>query len=242
MKKLSIDFKRKIISLTSSISLHLIVFVIILLAEANIDQSLTRYRQIIILESMNLDNQEKLFVNEKTENIEQKKILEKTESANIENTTDNDIITLKSDEILVDSLDLVQIYSEKTLNLSLKYPAGWVFIDQNKNNKLDGVTFWSAEGIYQPPPYIHLEVVDKDYFDERRFKFKVNQFNCIWYFNDPKKLENQITQEVYIRTEGDEDFKLKLIIRGEEQFKDFQPRFFAIIKSLKWESNRLLDF
>ena len=61
------------------------------------------------------------------------------------------------DEI-VDTTLLEQLYSEQTLNVRVKYPAGWKFIDQNNNGKLDGVTFWAAAVNYNPPPYIHLEV------------------------------------------------------------------------------------
>ncbi len=42
-----------------------------------------------------------------------------------------------------DTTSLQQIYSESTLNVTIKYPVGWTFIDQNLDKKLDGVTFWS---------------------------------------------------------------------------------------------------
>ena len=68
-----------------------------------------------------------------------------------------------------DTTLLEQLYSEQTLNVRVKYPAGWKFIDQNNNGKLDGVTFWATTGNYNPPPYIHLEVKEKYLFSENRF-------------------------------------------------------------------------
>jgi len=54
------------------------------------------------------------------------------------------------------------------------------------------------------------------------------------YYNDPEELADQVSQIVYLRTSTDEDFSIKLIIKGSEAFKSFQPRFFAIIKSFKF--------
>ena len=47
-------------------------------------------------------------------------------------------------------------------------------------------------------------------------------------------MQGYITQIFYIRTEDDEDFRLKLMIKGEVQFKSFQPRFWAILKSFSF--------
>ena len=49
--------------------------------------------------------------------------------------------TLSFTDIIADTTNLDQIYNEPTLNVSIKYPRGWTFIDQNKNKKLDGITF-----------------------------------------------------------------------------------------------------
>jgi len=76
-------------------------------------------------------------------------------------------------EIKADTTQLDQLYKESTLNVSVKYPKGWTFIDQRKRKKLDGVTFWAADGVNDPPPYIHLEVVEKYLFNEKKFRFKM---------------------------------------------------------------------
>ncbi len=133
-----------------------------------------------------------------------------------------------------DTTKLHQIYSETTLNVRVRYPAGWVYIDQDVKNQLDGVTFWMASGTFNPPPYVHLEVKEKYLFNPSRFKYSTKMDNFIAYYNDPEELEGQVSQLVYIRTESDEDYSIKLIMRGEEAFKAFQPEFFGMVKSFKF--------
>ena len=136
--------------------------------------------------------------------------------------------------INADTSHLDQIYKEPTLNVTIKYPAGWTYVDQDLRNKLDGVTFWSNLGNYTPPPYVHLEVKDKDLFSASRYKFKLKMNGYTIYYNIPEKLEGQISQTFYIRTNSDEDFSFELIMEGEEAFKSFQPVFFGMIKSFKF--------
>jgi hypothetical protein len=133
-----------------------------------------------------------------------------------------------------DTAGLVQIYSEKTLNVKIKYPVGWTFVDQDRHNKLDGVTFWANNGIFNPPPYIFLEVKEKYLFNPSRFKFITKLENSIAYYNDPEELEGQVSQIFYIRTETDEDYSIKLIMNGRDTFLAFQPIFFAMIKSFNF--------
>lgn len=233
MKKIIKENKREIISLAISIALHLIFIALIIISGISSNQLPRINRQLITLELVQSDNQPELKPAEKeiSDNAQQLQQLIK------ENKTDltNNVI-LDPEEILADTTNLDQIYAEETLNLSIKYPRGWTYIDQNRKNKLDGVTFWSLEGIYNPPPYIHLEVVEKYLFNPNRYKYKARQFNCEWYFNDPVNIEGQISQEIYVRTDSKEDFVVKLIMKGEEQFKSFQSKFFAIVKSLSWSS------
>jgi hypothetical protein len=134
-------------------------------------------------------------------------------------------------EIIADTSDLRQIYSEPTLNVRLRYPNGWTYIDQNIKDKLDGVTFWSLSGSSNPPPYIHLEVKEKYLFNPARFRYKTELNGSTAYYNDPEELSSQVSQVVYIRTDSDEDYSIKLILNGREAFKSFQPVFFSIVKS-----------
>jgi hypothetical protein len=137
-------------------------------------------------------------------------------------------------DINADTTTLDQLYSEQTLKVRVKYPAGWTFIDQNVGEKLDGVTFWALTKEFNPPPYIHLEVKDKYLFSESRFKYRKDYRNFSIYYNDPEELEGQVTQIIYIRTDTDEDYSLKLIMKEREAFKRFQPRFFGMVKSFKF--------
>jgi len=232
MKKITKEYRRKIISLAISIALHLIFFALIIISGISSNQLPKINRQLITLESVQSENKSELKPVEENITEDSKQLNQPTE----ENKSDlNNTVVINPEEIIADTTNLDQVYAEKTLNLSIKYPRGWTYIDQNKKNKLDGVTFWSVEGIYNPPPYIHLEVVEKYLFNPNRFKYKAKQFNCEWYFNDPINLEGQISQEIYIRTETDEDFIVKIIMVGNEQFRSFQPKFYAIVKSLDFK-------
>lgn len=137
-------------------------------------------------------------------------------------------------DINADTTQLDQLYKESTLNVSIKYPRGWTFIDQNVKDKLDGVTFWASDGLFNPPPYIHLEVKEKYYFNEQHYKYQIEYDNYIAYYNDPEIIENYYIQNVYLRTKISEDFNIKLMMVGEDAFKSFQPRFFGMIKSFNF--------
>lgn len=165
---------------------------------------------------------------------DEKKLLEKQKTNQIEESK-----TINFSDIKVDTTNLDQIYSEPTLNISIKFPKGWSFIDQNKKKKLDGVTFWANDGSYNPPPYIHLEVVDKDMFNEQRYSYKMDLEKFRAYYNDPEEMQGYVTQIIYIRTDDDEDFKLKLMLKGENEFKLFRPRFWAILKSFNFGNSLL---
>lgn len=148
--------------------------------------------------------------------------------------TVQELKTVSFSDVTADSTNLDQVYTESTLNVSIKYPKGWTFIDQNKKKKLDGVTFWASDGQYNPPPYIHLEVVSKDMFIEKRFFYKMELEKYLAYYNDPEEMQGYMTQIIYIRTGNNEDFRLKLMMKGKTEFYSFQPRFWAILKSFKF--------
>ena len=183
----------------------------------------------------------KEYIQQKSEDLksEIEKNVNEQKEINEEKKTDviNEIKSLSFSDIIADTTNLDQMYSEPTLNVSIKYPKGWTFIDQNKKNKLDGVTFWENDGQYNPPPYIHLEVVDKDMFIEKRFSYKMDLEHCKAFYNDPEEMQGYITQFFYIRTEDEEDFRLKLMMKGEKEFKAFQSRFWAILKSFNFGSS-----
>ncbi len=233
MKKLTSDKQRRLLSLFSSVFLHLIFFALIIVSGISSNQLSKINRQMITIESVQVEKESEPVNG--TEKINDKSEAENAQNQILEEISEGNQILVNEKDLIADTTELDQIYSERTLNLSLKYPKGWTFIDQTKKNKLDGVTFWSVEGIYNPPPYIHLEVVEKYLFNPDRYKYKVKQFDSELYFNDPENIEGQVSQEIYIKTEGEVDFIIKLIMKGEEQFRQFQSKFFAIAKSLKWD-------
>ena len=156
-----------------------------------------------------------------------------------EQTTEavQELKTVSFSDVIADTTNLDQVYTESTLNVSIKYPKGWTFIDQNKKKKLDGVTFWASDGQYNPPPYIHLEVVSNDMFIEKRFSYKMELEKYLAYYNDPEEMQGYMTQIFYIRTGNDEDFRLKLMMKGKNEFYSFQPKFWAILKSFNFGSS-----
>jgi hypothetical protein len=148
-------------------------------------------------------------------------------------TEDKSINFVSLSNLKADTTNLDQLYKESSLNLSIKYPNGWTFLDQNRNRKLDGVTFWAANVSYSPPPYIHLEVVDRYLFNEKRYKHQIKLNDCTAFYNDPEELAGQVNQSFYLHTDSDEDYIIKLIINGRQNFDSFQPEFLAILKSFR---------
>ncbi|MGE5399078.1 MAG: hypothetical protein ACM3S2_01655 [Ignavibacteriales bacterium] len=136
-----------------------------------------------------------------------------------------------------DSSGLGQVYQESTLKVRLRYPFGWVFVDQQRKKKLDGITFWAGGGNYNPPPYIHVEVVEKYLFNPEQYRHRYDFDGFTGYYNDPQEMENQVSQTIYIRTGDDEDYSIKLIMNGKEAFNQFQPVFFAMVRSFRFGSS-----
>lgn len=170
-------------------------------------------------------------INPTEEKETESKILE-SKNEKVQESSAN--VTLNFLDQNADTTSLEQIYSESTLNVSIKYPAGWTFLDQNVNKKLDGVTFWANISNINPPPYVHLQVCDKDLFNESKYKHNLPLRQAVIYFNDQENLANYVSQTFYFRTEKDEDFSLKLTIKGEKEFSSFAPIFYAMLKSFKF--------
>jgi hypothetical protein len=183
----------------------------------------------------------KEFVNPKANMMEEQMdepINQEQPLPNEQNTeTVQELKTVSFSDIIADTTNLDQVYTESTLNVSIKYPKGWTFIDQKKKKKLDGVTFWASDGQYNPPPYIHLEVVSNDMFIEKRFSYKMELEKYQAYYNDAEEMQGYMTQIIYIRTGNDEDFRLKLMMKGKTEFFSFQPKFWAILKSFNFGSS-----
>lgn len=229
------DFLRGGGSFILSVFLHIVVFLLsaFLLSLLDNRQTLSSgYVEVTTVRGISLPEktEEKSEEGIKDENIPAETIEEKVKSE--DNSVSAGYLDMRTSGF--DSTSLNQVYRESTLNLNIKYPVGWVFLDQQVKKKIDGITFWAAQGNYDPPPYIHVEVLEKYLFNENRYKYHYDFRDFTGYYNDPVEMDNQVTQVVYIRTDDDEDFSIKLIMKGKDQFKSFQPVFFAMIKSFRF--------
>lgn len=227
-------FNRFNLSLLASLIMHsLLFFAVLFILNPGFDRPMVNPDYVEMLLPSPSFEQEKNKSQEKNENeIGTEK--NKQSSEEFVDDYENEGGYYNFTDINADTTMLDQLYSEQTLNVRVKYPAGWTFIDQKVGDKLDGVTFWGLTREFRPPPYIHLEVKDKYLFSESRFKYKKEYRNFTIYYNDPEELEGQVTQVIYIRTETDEDYSLKLIMKEREAFRKFQPRFFGMVKSFKF--------
>jgi hypothetical protein len=228
--KYKLDYLKWIKNLFFSTGIHFLLFLAALIIVNFQNDRLKVNPNYFFLETKQF---EKTYANTNDQSVlNQQEITETLSSGTLQENNQTKFISFS--EIKADTTQLDQLYKESTLNVSIKYPKGWTFIDQRKRKKLDGVTFWDVDGVNDPPPYIHLEVVEKYLFNEKKFRHKIELKNCVAYYNDPEELAGQISQIVYLRTSTDEDFSIKLIMKGREVFKSFQSRFFAIIESFKF--------
>lgn len=225
-----------IFSFAGSIVLHLIVLVIAVLFLKFSEENF-RPPGYAVITSINLNYIKPRLNNE---NIQDKNKLIPGVSSDRNNLLPEKSLESyfsKIEETGFDSTNLEHIYKEPTLNVRIKYPAGWTYVDQQISNKLDGITFWSIDNSFNPPPYVNIEVVDKYLFNPAKYKYRYKFKNFEGFYNGPEEMEGQVSQQIYVRTNDDEDFIIKLIVNGKENFNMFQPVFFAMINSFRFGSS-----
>ncbi len=234
---MKLNINNYIISFFASIFIHFILLLLFnfILTDFhfNINKSTPTSNILIAQVVSSFNSNSKMIEQNKEELSNAEKINNETP---LENNIDNQeqintSLNLNENIENADTTLLEQIYHESTLNVKIKYPLGWTYIDQNVNNKLDGITFWFSNSSNGILPYVHLEVKEKDYFDAQRFKYKTKMNKYEAFYNDPEELENQYSFVVYIRTKTKEDYVIKLIVNGEEPFKQYQNVFWAMLKS-----------
>jgi hypothetical protein len=224
----------KLISLSASVLIHLLLFILAAYSFKITTEKSTAGKSYVQIRTG------EFIYNLKSQRINNKKETVTDKQEKIKKISDKKIPDLKNNTnifLLSDTAGLYQVYKESTLDVSIRYPIGWTYIDQDLREKLDGVTFWAANSIYSPPPYIHIEVKDKYLFSPKRYKYSIKTDDYTAYYNDPEELSGQVSQEVYIRTGIDEDFSIKLIMKGMDSFKTFQPVFFGMIKTFKFDNS-----
>lgn len=224
--------KRISFNLLLSIVLHLLILMIFSLIDyLNIKDDSLEEDYL----SFNLDNSEQTDLisdySKEQKNEKEERNIDQSLSNNIE--SENSLLLYDSLFQVIDSTGLDSIYKDDTRGISIKFPLGWRFLDQKINSKFDGVTFWPSNEGSDNIPYIHLEVVEKDFFNIRRYEFNSKHSDVIWYYNLPEKIDDYVNFEIYIKTQKDVDYKIKLIVKGLTNFETFQPKFLAMLRSLK---------
>ena len=73
----------------------------------------------------------------------------------------------------------------------------------------------------------------KDLFESLREEIK----NAELFYNEPEEMEGEVTQIVYIKTKEEYDYSIKLTIKGFDNFLQYKPVFFGMIKSFKFGSS-----
>lgn len=232
--------KKFYLSLTLSVFTHVcIFFILVYLLGLKINKPVINPVYINFSNSLSHSQDEDEITKNETEDFEksnQSKELIESETEQINNTSLNYHLF---NDLEADTSNLQQTYFEPTLKVSIKYPAGWTFIDQNVKNKLDGVTFWMFNSEIKPPPYLHLEVIEKYLFNPTKFEDSLQISDFIVFYSDPEELEGQITQLFYIRTEIEEDFSLKLIVKGWDNYRNFQPKLLGMLKTFDFKHSLL---
>lgn len=168
--------------------------------------------------------------------------LQNSENENIKNssaTSENERYGFVFDSLFqnADSTELSEIYYDETRGVRIKYPTGWIYLDQKLNNKFDGVTFWYQGTEIENPAYIHLEISEKEFFFENKYESKFITNELTWYYNKPEIIGDYVNFEIYLRTDKDVDFIIKLSVKRIEDFYKFQPKFLGMVKSLKFQSD-----
>lgn len=148
---------------------------------------------------------------------------------------------LKIEKILfggieVDTTDIINRYEENTLNVSILFPIGWIYFDNKVKDVIDGVIFLPGENSnYDKRLSVIIQVnTHKNLFNPRLYDSSFTYNGVQFYISKPQKTYEQVTQAIYIRTGSFRaDFIIKCTSPDENEFKKFQPTFFAMVRSFK---------
>ncbi len=171
--------------------------------------------------------------------VELKQIEEQKPLVAIHGLSSKDTLLNKSEKIIfagieIDTADVINRYEENTLNVSILFPAGWNFFDNRVKDIIDGVIFIPGENSnYDKRLSVLIQVnTNKNLFNPALFDSSFTYNRVQYYIAKPQKIYEQVTQIVYIRTGSFKaDFVIKLTSPNENEFKKFQPVFFAMVRS-----------
>lgn len=135
-----------------------------------------------------------------------------------------------------DTTNITNEYVENSFNIRIKYPNDWVFVDQHKDNKFEGVVFFFNSFVddFGNTPFISLYLKDKNYFSSESYSYKSSTDYYTIYFNDPYVMGNKKIFELYLRTNEDFDFLFKLQANDDNEFDFYKMKFLYMLKTFKF--------
>lgn len=206
-----------------SLIFHLIFFLLIQIALLINFESPTRIHikkiKQIYVELKEIEKPEPVVVNEKF--VKSDSLIKKEEKAIFAG-------------IEIDTTEIINRYEENTLNVSILFPAGWIFYDNKVKDIIDGVIFLPGEtSNYDRRLSVLIQVnLNKNLFNPRLYDSSFVYNGMEFHISKPVKTFEQVTQTVYIRTGTFKaDFLIKCTSPDEKEFKKFQPVFFAMVRT-----------
>ncbi|MCR4418204.1 MAG: hypothetical protein NUV92_10745 [Ignavibacteria bacterium] len=171
--------------------------------------------------------------------VELKQIEEPKPQVVVQGLPQKDTLEIKPEKIFfagieIDTTDIINRYEENTLNVSILFPDRWIFFDNRVKEIIDGVIFIPGENSnYDKRLSVLIQVnTNKNLFNPSLYDSSFTYNRAQYYISKPQKTHEQVTQVVYIRTGAFKaDFVIKLTSPNENEFKKFQPVFFAMVRS-----------
>jgi len=170
---------------------------------------------------------------------ELKELEESKPQVTIEGLSKRDTTTNKLEKVIfagieIDTTSIINRYEENTLNVSILFPVGWIYFDNQVKNIIDGIIFIPGENSnYDRRLSVLIQVnTQKNLFNSGLYDSSFTFNRVEYYISKPQKIFEQVTQTVYIRTGSFKaDFIIKLTSPNEIEFKKFQSTFFAMVRS-----------
>ncbi len=171
--------------------------------------------------------------------VELKELEESKPQVTIEGLSKRDTTTNKLEKVIfagieIDTTSIINRYEENTLNVSILFPVGWIYFDNQVKNIIDGIIFIPGENSnYDRRLSVLIQVnTQKNLFNSGLYDSSFTFNRVEYYISKPQKIFEQVTQTVYIRTGSFKaDFIIKLTSPNEIEFKKFQSTFFAMVRS-----------
>ncbi|MFN4111380.1 MAG: hypothetical protein ACK4G1_03840 [Ignavibacteria bacterium] len=171
--------------------------------------------------------------------VELKELEQSKPQVTIEGLSKKDTTTNKLEKVIfagieIDTTTIINRYEENTLNVSILFPVGWIYFDNQVKNIIDGIIFIPGENSnYDRRLSVLIQVnTQKNLFNSRLYDSSFTFNRLEYYISNPQKIYEQVTQTVYVRTGSFKaDFIIKLTSPNEIEFKKFQPTFFAMVRS-----------